>query len=182
MQTTGPASPDKPPPAVEPAEAEDKVEEEGAQAKEEDEAAVVKAGGEDEEDEEEEEDGRGGKRQRRRAAGDSAVAMVKRDLLLRCLTCPLCDRLLRKATTISECLHTCESIPALPCLLRGAADPGGLERLRLYDGSVRFSERCPRRRLDSTRASLGLGAACSGFGRPGGAGTWVGAVELRRSR
>ncbi|EES17330.1 hypothetical protein BDA96_08G172800 [Sorghum bicolor] len=107
MQTTGPASPDKPPPAVEPAEAEDKVEREGAQAKEEDEAAVVKAGGEDEEDEEEEEeDGRGGKRQRRRAAGDSAVAMVKRDLLLRCLTCPLCDRLLRKATTISECLHT----------------------------------------------------------------------------
>jgi len=32
--------------------------------------------------------------------------MVKRELLARCLTCPLCDRLLRKATTISECLHT----------------------------------------------------------------------------
>ncbi|XP_066356006.1 E3 ubiquitin protein ligase DRIP2-like isoform X1 [Miscanthus floridulus] len=96
MQTTGTASPDKPP-ALEP-EAEDKVEE-GAQAKEE-------AGDEDEEGEQE---GRGGKRQRRGrrgAAGNSAVAMVKRDLLVRCLTCPLCDRLLRKATTISECLHT----------------------------------------------------------------------------
>lgn len=108
MQTTGPASPDKPP-ALEP-EAEDKVEEE-AQAKEEE------VGGEDEDEEEEEkgegeQEGRRSKRQRRGrggAAGDSAVAMVKRDLLVRCLTCPLCDRLLRKATTISECLHTCES-------------------------------------------------------------------------
>lgn len=32
--------------------------------------------------------------------------MVKRDLLARCVTCPLCRRLLRHATTISECLHT----------------------------------------------------------------------------
>ncbi|CAL4926298.1 unnamed protein product [Urochloa decumbens] len=32
--------------------------------------------------------------------------MVKRDLLARCMTCPLCRRLLRDATTISECLHT----------------------------------------------------------------------------
>lgn len=76
--------------------------------------------------EDEDEEGRGGKRQRRGrggAAGDSAVAMVKRDLLVRCLTCPLCDRLLRKATTISECLHTCEAIPALPCLACSAAPP-----------------------------------------------------------
>ncbi|TVU49266.1 hypothetical protein EJB05_00570 [Eragrostis curvula] len=32
--------------------------------------------------------------------------MVKRELLTRCMTCPLCHRLLRDATTISECLHT----------------------------------------------------------------------------
>ncbi|OEL26172.1 E3 ubiquitin protein ligase DRIP2 [Dichanthelium oligosanthes] len=32
--------------------------------------------------------------------------MVKRDLLASCMTCPLCRRLLRDATTISECLHT----------------------------------------------------------------------------
>ncbi|CAD6213685.1 unnamed protein product [Miscanthus lutarioriparius] len=32
--------------------------------------------------------------------------MVKRDLLARCMTCPLCRGLLRDATTISECLHT----------------------------------------------------------------------------
>ena len=43
------------------------------------------------------------------AAGTRGVVMVKRDLLARCMTCPLCRRLLRDATTISECLHTCES-------------------------------------------------------------------------
>ncbi|KAL5209971.1 hypothetical protein ABZP36_005594 [Zizania latifolia] len=32
--------------------------------------------------------------------------MVKRELLARCMTCPLCNRLLRDATTVSECLHT----------------------------------------------------------------------------
>jgi E3 ubiquitin-protein ligase DRIP len=36
------------------------------------------------------------------------VVMVKRELLVRCMTCPLCRRLLHEATTISECLHTCE--------------------------------------------------------------------------
>ncbi|CAH8385780.1 unnamed protein product [Eruca vesicaria subsp. sativa] len=31
---------------------------------------------------------------------------VKRDAVVACMTCPLCDNLLRDATTISECLHT----------------------------------------------------------------------------
>lgn len=115
MQTTGPASPEQPP-AVDPAEAEVKVEEE----------VVVKADGEGEEGEQDEEKGgRGARRQRRRRAG--AVVMVKRELLARCMTCPLCRRLLRDATTISECLHTCESLLAPPSLLRRPADPGGLE-------------------------------------------------------
>ncbi|XP_078429850.1 E3 ubiquitin protein ligase DRIP2-like [Wolffia australiana] len=34
------------------------------------------------------------------------LASVKRNLLLPCLTCPLCHSLFRDATTISECLHT----------------------------------------------------------------------------
>ncbi|KAG8098572.1 hypothetical protein GUJ93_ZPchr0013g36533 [Zizania palustris] len=34
------------------------------------------------------------------------VVMAKRASLAACLTCPLCGRLLRDATTISECLHT----------------------------------------------------------------------------
>ncbi|XP_062211861.1 E3 ubiquitin protein ligase DRIP2-like [Phragmites australis] len=63
--------------------------------------------------------GRGRKRRRRgvtspssssataaSAGAGSGVVMVKRDLLARCMTCPLCHRLLRDATTISECLHT----------------------------------------------------------------------------
>jgi hypothetical protein len=114
-ETTGTASP----PAVEP-EAEDKVEE-GARANEE---AAAKVGGDDEDDWESEHEGRRGRRQRCRrggAAGDSAVAMVKRELLTRCLTCPLCDHLLRQATTISECLHTCE--PFLLCFACSAAPP-----------------------------------------------------------
>ncbi|PUZ36568.1 hypothetical protein GQ55_9G048600 [Panicum hallii var. hallii] len=37
-------------------------------------------------------------------AGD--VVRLKRSALAACLTCPLCDRLLRDAATITECLHT----------------------------------------------------------------------------
>ncbi|CAL4891178.1 unnamed protein product [Urochloa decumbens] len=104
MQTSGPASPEKPP-----AEAEAKVGE-GARAKEE---VVVKADAAGVKGERGEERARrGGGRPRRRravaaaAAADGAVVMVKRELLTGCMTCPLCRRLLREATTISECLHT----------------------------------------------------------------------------
>ncbi|XP_068650200.1 E3 ubiquitin protein ligase DRIP2-like [Aristolochia californica] len=34
------------------------------------------------------------------------VVKVKKELLVACITCPLCDKLLKEATTISECLHT----------------------------------------------------------------------------
>ncbi|EOA26370.1 hypothetical protein CARUB_v10023287mg [Capsella rubella] len=34
------------------------------------------------------------------------VVKVKRDTVVACMTCPLCENLLRDATTISECLHT----------------------------------------------------------------------------
>ncbi|CAH2038730.1 unnamed protein product [Thlaspi arvense] len=33
-------------------------------------------------------------------------SQVKRETMRACLSCPLCDRILRDATTISECLHT----------------------------------------------------------------------------
>lgn len=39
-------------------------------------------------------------------AGASTVVTVKRELIAACMTCPLCKKLLRDATTISECLHT----------------------------------------------------------------------------
>ncbi|KAJ0230189.1 E3 ubiquitin protein ligase DRIP2 [Hirschfeldia incana] len=38
--------------------------------------------------------------------GEMMVAKVKRETVVACMTCPLCDNLLRDATTISECLHT----------------------------------------------------------------------------
>ncbi|WCJ43879.1 Polycomb group RING finger protein 1 [Euphorbia peplus] len=39
-------------------------------------------------------------------AGGGGVVKVKRDILEACMTCPLCNKLLRDATTISLCLHT----------------------------------------------------------------------------
>ncbi|GFP99581.1 E3 ubiquitin protein ligase drip2 [Phtheirospermum japonicum] len=36
------------------------------------------------------------------------VVKVKREAVAPCMTCPLCHKLLRDATTIIECLHTCE--------------------------------------------------------------------------
>ncbi|VAI36412.1 unnamed protein product [Triticum turgidum subsp. durum] len=63
------------------------------------------AGVKDGEEQEEERRGRGRKRGRRPGAPRGLV-MVKRELLARCMTCPLCNRLLRDATTVSECLHT----------------------------------------------------------------------------
>ncbi|KAL0710484.1 hypothetical protein Bca4012_017462 [Brassica carinata] len=35
-----------------------------------------------------------------------SMGKVKRERVVACMTCPLCDNLLRDATTISECLHT----------------------------------------------------------------------------
>lgn len=171
-ETTGTASP----PAVEP-EAEDKVEE-GARANEE---AAAKVGGDDEDDWESEHEGRRGRRQRCRrggAAGDSAVAMVKRELLTRCLTCPLCDHLLRQATTISECLHTCESfllwlgLPAPPPRRsRHARTLASLRRFRAFlrglpATAIGFDGRLPRP----------WGYFCR-IWSPGGAGTWVGSFR-----
>ncbi|CAK9323503.1 unnamed protein product [Citrullus colocynthis] len=34
------------------------------------------------------------------------VVKVKREAIAACITCPLCNKLLKEATTISECLHT----------------------------------------------------------------------------
>jgi len=38
---------------------------------------------------------------------------VKRDKIAACMKCPLCNKLLKEATTISLCLHTCEFLQCL---------------------------------------------------------------------
>jgi hypothetical protein len=108
--SASPAPPvDKPLAAAAVAEAQAVEEADGEQAKE-DAVKMVEA-----EPEKPVKRGRG--RPRRRPAPEgSGVVMVKRDLLASCMTCPICKRLLREATTISECLHTCES-PSSPSLL-----------------------------------------------------------------
>ncbi|KAG6537867.1 E3 ubiquitin protein ligase DRIP2-like [Zingiber officinale] len=40
------------------------------------------------------------------AVGPVQMVKVKRKLLAACMTCPICNKLIRDATTISECLHT----------------------------------------------------------------------------
>ncbi|KAK8952626.1 E3 ubiquitin protein ligase DRIP2 [Platanthera guangdongensis] len=39
-------------------------------------------------------------------AGTMQVVRLKRELIAACMTCPLCHKLIRDATTISECLHS----------------------------------------------------------------------------
>ncbi|KAJ8452504.1 hypothetical protein Cgig2_000093 [Carnegiea gigantea] len=41
------------------------------------------------------------------------VVRVKRDKIAACMKCPLCNKLLKEATTISLCLHTCEFLQCL---------------------------------------------------------------------
>ncbi|RVW38164.1 E3 ubiquitin protein ligase DRIP2 [Vitis vinifera] len=36
----------------------------------------------------------------------SQVVKVRRETIAACMTCPLCNKLLKEATTISLCLHT----------------------------------------------------------------------------
>jgi len=36
------------------------------------------------------------------------IVKVKREILEACMTCPLCNKLLKEATTIFSCLHTCK--------------------------------------------------------------------------
>lgn len=42
--------------------------------------------------------------------GKNQEVRVRRDAIAACMTCPLCNKLVRDATTISECLHTCEPL------------------------------------------------------------------------
>ncbi|EAY83780.1 E3 ubiquitin protein ligase DRIP2 [Oryza sativa Japonica Group] len=91
---TGPASPEA-------AKEEEEVVEE-----EDDEEEGEEDGGEQPRRERERERRRRRRRKREAAAAASEVVMVKRELLARCMTCPLCRRILRDATTVSECLHT----------------------------------------------------------------------------
>jgi E3 ubiquitin-protein ligase DRIP len=96
---TGPASPEA-------AKEEEEVVEE-----EDDEEEGEEDGGEQPRRERERERRRRRRRKREAAAAASEVVMVKRELLARCMTCPLCRRILRDATTVSECLHTCNHPP-----------------------------------------------------------------------
>ena len=58
----------------------------------------------------------------------SQVVKVKRETVEACMTCPLCNKLLKEATTISLCLHTCEYLWSV-CVL-------GLNLFNFWSGFV----------------------------------------------
>lgn len=71
------------------------------------------------------------------------LARVRREALAACMTCPLCRGLLREATAITLCLHTCEfPLPLSSSLPR---DPGYLCPVRSLELSICVCL-CPRPR------------------------------------
>lgn len=51
-----------------------------------------------------------------REMANNLVVKVKRETIAACMTCPLCNKLLRDATTITECLHSCKSLSKIAFL------------------------------------------------------------------
>ncbi|KAJ8749543.1 hypothetical protein K2173_025738 [Erythroxylum novogranatense] len=80
------------------------------------------------------------------------VVKVKRQTLMACMTCPLCDKLLRDATTISECLHTfCRK-----CIYTKISDEG-LECCPICNivlGSVPMEKLRPDHSMQDVRAKI----------------------------
>lgn len=68
-------------------------------------------------------------------------ARVRREALSACLTCPLCRGLLREATAITQCLHTCEfpllSLPRDPGCLSHSLSRSFVRALYLSPVSAR---------------------------------------------
>lgn len=50
------------------------------------------------------------KREQRRWTMPNPVVKVRWNTIAACMTCPLCNKLFKEATTISECLHTCKHL------------------------------------------------------------------------
>jgi hypothetical protein len=124
--------------------------------------------------EEEEQRGRG--RKRGRPGARELQVMVKRGLLAACMTCPICNRLLRDATTISECLHTCEFPLPFPRLLLLCSRSASAATIRFFPADVPDLAR-PRGNVRTARTP-GRGIRC-----PAAAGAAPGRGRCRvRSR
>jgi hypothetical protein len=99
------------------------------------------------------------------------VVRVRRDVLAARMTCPLCQGLLREATAITHCLHTCESSlppsrpPALSlCPVRSCSLAPPVSSRAGLGGGHGFPAP-PRRGCSSPRAvSRRVAFVCFGFG------------------
>jgi hypothetical protein len=70
-------------------------------------------------------------------ASSEEVARVRRSALSACVTCPIYRGLLREATAIAECLHTCElSLSPAPVALSRTLVSGAASRGRASFGSA----------------------------------------------
>ncbi|KAE8666991.1 DREB2A-interacting protein 2 isoform 2 [Hibiscus syriacus] len=87
------------------------------------------------------------------------VVKVRREAIAACMTCPLCNKLVRDATTISECLHTCEislSFPSKKCIYDKIEDED-LECCPICNidlGSVPLEKLRPDHTLQDVRAKI----------------------------
>ncbi|KAE8665410.1 DREB2A-interacting protein 2 isoform 2 [Hibiscus syriacus] len=90
------------------------------------------------------------------------VVKVKREAIAACMTCPLCNKLLRDATTISECLHTlltCSSNSStnIPCLDKLTIEEEELECCPICNidlGCVPLEKLRPDHNLQDVRAKI----------------------------
>ncbi|KAJ0982405.1 hypothetical protein J5N97_010660 [Dioscorea zingiberensis] len=84
------------------------------------------------------------------AAAPQMVVRMKRELVAACLTCPLCHKLLRDATTISECLHTfCRK-----CILEKLNDEDSCPICNIDLGCVPVEKLRPDHNLQDVRAKI----------------------------
>ncbi|KAJ4851534.1 hypothetical protein Tsubulata_042886 [Turnera subulata] len=80
------------------------------------------------------------------------VVKVRRETIAACMTCPLCDKLLRDATTISECLHTfCRK-----CIYKKISDEGEdcCPICSIHLGCVPLEKLRPDHNLQDVRAKI----------------------------
>ncbi|KAI3870770.1 hypothetical protein MKW92_003154 [Papaver armeniacum] len=80
----------------------------------------------------------------------SGVLKVRKETLAACMTCPLCSKLLKEATTVSECLHTfCRK-----CIYKKLTDEDYCPVCNIYLGCAPEEKLRPDHNLQDLRAKI----------------------------
>ncbi|RZC62598.1 hypothetical protein C5167_024372 [Papaver somniferum] len=80
----------------------------------------------------------------------TGVLKVRKETLAACMTCPLCSKLLKEATTVSECLHTfCRK-----CIYKKLTDEDYCPVCNIYLGTAPEEKLRPDHNLQDLRAKI----------------------------